>query len=141
MRRSGTGSVLFSHESCSISFDQMKFSTTCKPFDMRFSTRTLRLLKFELPAVRLCSTTPELNDVESPATVNCGKGASNRCRFVSGPFRLPEGFVPANGFAFLNEAVSASFTALSRCGAVLRYWRGMALSCVTEIGRWTAWLP
>src|SRR5215475_3749315 len=133
MRRSGTGSVLFSHESCSISFDQMKFSTTCKPFDMRFSTRTLRLLKFELPAVRLCSITPELNEVESPATGNSGKGASNCRRFWVDVFRLPDGFVPANGFGY--EAVSASFTALSRCGAALRYWRGMGLSCVTEIGR------
>src|SRR5262249_23484998 len=98
MRRSGTGSVLFSHESCSISFDQMKFSTTCKPFDMRFSTRTLKLLKFELPAVRLCSTTPELNEVESPATGNWGKGASNCRRLVLLPFRPPDGFVPASGF-------------------------------------------
>src|SRR5262249_31036573 len=133
MRRSGTGSVLFSHESCSISFDQMKFWTTCKPFDMRFSTLTLRLWKFELPTVRLCSTMPELNEVESPATRNSGKGASNCRRFVLAPFRLPDGFVPAKGFGY--EAVNASFTAFSPCGAALQYWRGMALSCVTEIGR------
>src|SRR5262245_7813608 len=98
MRRSGTGSVLFSHESCSISLDQMKFSTTCKPFDIRFSSRRLKLWKFELPTVRLCSTTPELNEVESPATGNSGKGANNCRRFWLLPFRLPDGFVPANGF-------------------------------------------
>src|SRR5215471_3645598 len=97
MRRSGVVSVLFSQESFSISFDQPKVATTCKPCEKRCSARTLRLLKFELPKLPLRMVTPELKLVES-ATGNSGNGTNNCRTAMLAPLKLlTAGISPWNG--------------------------------------------
>src|SRR5204863_2344256 len=87
---SGDTSKGLRYEMRSISLLHTKLPITERPLEKRFSTRALRLWKYELPAVSCCIVTP--------FNGNCGNGTNNCCSATVEPFKeVLAGSSPTNG--------------------------------------------
>src|SRR5215471_10697192 len=103
---------------------QMKLFIRDRPLVNRFCSRTLRLSKYEAPALLYCSMIPLLVELGVPGTGYWGNGISNCRNATVLPFSDPAfGSRPLNGLA--TELLNSVLTAESRTSEELRYGRGM----------------
>src|SRR5438270_2372366 len=116
-RFSGARSVSFKYVSRSIVLLYVKLLISVIPCVRRFCRRTLRLWKYDSPALESCMSTPLPEG-------NCGNGSRSWLSATVDPFRFELfGSNPWNGL--VTEPVSRLITGWSREGCVLRYWRGI----------------